>query len=185
MKQLKEKKKMKKAILTTLCILFAATTICTAQNNNDEKKSERQAKRQEMIKKRTERMKNELSLTNEQAAKVEALNNEYLPKMRKARHHKRPTKGNLTSNSCCNKQCTASKCCKEETKCCNTNVKCGKSDNSANTFKADASKHKNNMGAKRKEYIEKLNEILTPEQQEKYKSLRKEKREKERKRTIK
>ena len=41
------------------------------------------------------------------------------------------------------------------------------------------------MGAKRKEYIEKLNEILTPEQQEKYKSLRKEKREKERKRTIK
>ena len=54
---------MKKAILTTLCILFAATTICTAQNNNDEKKSERQAKRQEMIKKTTERMKNELKLS--------------------------------------------------------------------------------------------------------------------------
>ena len=46
-------------------------------------------------------------------------------------------------------------------------------------------KHMNEMRETRKAYNEKLNEILTPEQQEKLKSLRKERKEKNSKKNIK
>lgn len=170
---------MKKGIMLTLCILFAALTIVTAQNNNDKKCDAGKARCTEMAKKATERMKAELSLTDEQAAKLEELNKEYMPKMRMAHPHKRPAKGNHTNNDC--KQECAKQECKQECNCCKCSTKCDKKPNKQNKqkpSKADFEQRHNEIKAIRKAYNEKLNEILTPEQQEKYKTLRKERKEK-------
>lgn len=179
---------MKKGIMLTLCILFAALTIGTAQNNNDKKCDAGKARCTEMAKKATKRMKAELSLTDEQAAKLEELNKEYMPKMRMAHPHKRPAKGNHTNNECkkeCAKQDCKNECakqdCKKECSCCKCSTKCDKKPNKPNKqkpSKANFEQRHNEMKAMRKAYNEKLNEILTPEQQEKYKSLRKERKEK-------
>lgn len=152
-----------------LCAIFAATTICVAQNNNDDKNVAREAKRAEMVKKATERMKSQLSLTDEQAAKVEELNKEYLPKMRKAEPGKRRHKAAGPDSVCTNK-----KECKEVAKCCKKTEKCDKKPEKPTNEQFE--KRKKEMSETRKAYTTKLNEILTPEQQEKLKSLHKERK---------
>ena len=114
---------MKRRIIFMCCALMAAITICTAQNNTTDRKAALEAKRAEMVKKATERMKNELSLSDEQATKLEELNKEYLPKMRMGapamRRHKpmgpganRPKENfkRMNESKCCNNCCN---CCKE------------------------------------------------------------------------
>ena len=117
---------MKRRIIFMCCALMAAITICTAQNNTNDRKAAFEAKRAEMVKKATERMKKELSLSDEQTAKLETLNNEYLPKMRMgapamrrpnpmgpgANRHKENFKGR-NEGKCCNNCCN---CCKEAAK---------------------------------------------------------------------
>ena len=214
---------MKKRIIFMFCAIFAAITICTAQNNADEKKAAFEAKRAEMVKKATERMKNDLSLSDEQATKLEALNNEYLPKMRAGqpamRRHKpgRPN-GNLPKENF--KGMKGDKCCNCCCKCCQDGPKVNKekkgdkakkfdkAKNSDKKFKKPSKKqmkkHKEminkreemmkkreemmkkreemmkkreeEMRETRKAYNAKLNEILTPEQQEKLKSMRQERK---------
>ncbi len=214
---------MKKEIMFMLCAILAATTICTAQVKREEKAFCKE-KCAEMTKRATERMKNDLSLTDEQTAKVEALNKEYLPQIRNCRkpmhHGKRgnhPMKKECDKANGCDKakDCPNNKECKKndcpKTKDCPKAKECGeaqKCDKANNCPKAKecpkakkcdkatdcpkAKQHKKGcrntgelpMGKSReevqkirKEYKEKLNAILTPEQQGKYKALRKEKRE--------
>ncbi|MBQ5662980.1 MAG: DUF4890 domain-containing protein [Bacteroidaceae bacterium] len=166
---------MKKRIIFMLCAMFAVLTICTAQDNTGDKKAEREAKRAEMIKKATERMKNELSLSEGQATKLEEVNKEFLPKMRMGQHAARRHKVE------CPKANTDCKNCKN----CNNCPKAKKIDkakkgdkgkNFKKPTKEQMEKRKAEMRKTRKAYNEKLNEILTPEQQEKLKSLRKEKK---------
>jgi Spy/CpxP family protein refolding chaperone len=214
---------MKKRIIFMFCAIFAAITICTAQNNADEKKAAFEAKRAEMVKKATERMKNDLSLSDEQAAKLEALNNEYLPKMRAGqpamRRHKpgRPNSNHPKENF---KGMKGDKCCNCSCQCCQESAKCDKAPKGDKAKKFDKAKkgdkkfkkpskkqmkkHKEMMKKReemikkreemmkkreemmkkrgeemretRKAYNAKLNEILTPEQQEKLKSMRQERR---------
>lgn len=166
---------MKRKIIFILCAIFAATTIVVAQNNNDDKKAAREAKRAEMVKKATERMKNQLSLTDEQAAKVEELNKEYLPKMRKAEPGMRRQKAACPDSVCPNKkECKkAAKCCKMKEKCDNAPKNNKKREKPS---KEQIEKRKKEMSETRKAYTTKLNEILTPQQQEKLKSLHKERK---------
>ena len=172
-----------------LCAIFAATTICTAQDNLDDKKAARETKRTEMAKKATERMKNKLSLTDEQAAKLEELNKEFLPKMRMGQPAKRHPKGVRPDNFRPKKDCpnakneckNCEKCCKKDAKCCKAKddkkaKKFDKGKNFKKPTKEQMEKRKAEMRKTRKAYNEKLNEILTPEQQEKLKSLRKERK---------
>ena len=171
------------------CAMFAAISICTAQNNTNDKKAAFEAKRAEMAKKATERMKNDLSLSDEQVAKLEELNKEFMPKMRKGhpgmRRHKgaRPD-GVRPKNECPNAKDECKKC----EKCCKKNAKCDKVKDGKKAKKFDKAKkfekptkeqmekQMKEMQEIRKAYNEKLNEILTPEQQEKLKSLRKERK---------
>ena len=175
-----------------LCALFAAVTVCTAQNNTEEKKAAREAQRAEMAKKATERMKNELSLSDEQAAKLEELNKEYLPKMRMGQPAMRRHKGarpDSPKKECPNakKECkNCENCCKEAAKCDKKAKKFDKAKKPQNAKKPEKKfekptkeqmeKHMKKMQETRKAYNEKLNEILTPEQQEKLKSIRKERK---------
>lgn len=178
-----------------LCAIFAAATVCTAQNNPEEKKAAREAKRVEMAKKATERMKNELSLSDEQAAKLEELNKEYMPKMRMGQPGMRRHKGERPDSpkkECPNVECKkADKCCKEAAKCnkAKGDKKVKKSDKAKKIdknkkpekkfdkpTKEQLEKQRKEMQETRKAYNEKLNEILTPEQQEKLKSMRKERK---------
>lgn len=157
---------MKKKIIFLFCAFLSTVTFCIAQDNVATK-AERRA---EMIKKATERMKNELSLTEEQAQKIEALNTEYLPKMRQGRPHFRNAKGmrpdSVSKDKKCPKKCS---CSNDNTEKCDT-AKIGKC---KEVTKEEMDKKREEMRSIRKEYNDKLNEILTPEQQEKYKSLRK------------
>lgn len=207
---------MKKRIIFMFCAIFAAITICTAQNNADEKKAAFEAKRAEMVKKATERMKNDLSLSDEQATKLEALNNEYLPKMRAGqpamRRHKpgRPNGNHSKENF---KGMKGDKYCNCSCQCCQESAKCDKAPKGDKAKKFDKvkkgdkkfkklskkqmKKHKEMMKKReemmkkreemmkkreeemretRKAYNAKLNEILTPEQQEKLKSMRQERK---------
>lgn len=202
------------------CALMAAITICTAQNNTNDRKAAFEAKRAEMVKKATERMKKELSLSDEQTAKLETLNNEYLPKMRMgapamrrpnpmgpgANRHKENFKGR-NEGKCCNNCCN---CCKEVAKFKKGEKpkKFDKAKNGDKKFKKPTKKQlkkrkelmkkREELMAKREElmakrgemmkkreaemrdtrkaYNAKLNEILTPEQQEKLKSMRQERK---------
>lgn len=184
---------MKRKIIFMLCAIFAATTICTAQDNLDDKKAAREAKRTEMTKKATERMKNELSLTDEQTAKLEELNKEFLPKMRMGQPEKRHPKGVRPDNFCPKKEWPNAKDeCKKCEKCCKKDAKCNKAKGDKKAKKLDKAKkpekkfekptkeqmekRMKEMQETRKAYNEKLNEILTPEQQEKLKSMRKERK---------
>ena len=188
---------MKRKIIFILCAIFAATTICTAQDNAADKKAAREAKRTEMAKKATERMKNELSLTDEQAAKLEELNKEYMPKMRMGQLGKRHPKGVHPEGIRPKKECPNAKNeCKDCEKCCKKDAKCDKAKDGkkAKNFdkekkfnkdkkfekptKEQMEKQMNEMRETRKAYNEKLNNILTPEQQEKLKSMRKERMDK-------
>lgn len=153
---------MRKKIMFILCILFVNLTICNAQENIYKEKNNQNTRRSEMIKKTTERMKNELSLTEEQAAKIELLNQEYLPKIRKKRHHMHHKKGNQTNCTYSEKKC-------DKTTCINNN-ECDKKEICNKDFNKQ---HQAEIDKIRKTYYSKLNEILTPEQQEKYKSLKK------------
>ncbi len=193
------------------CAMFAAITIGTAQNNANDKKAAFEAKRAEMVKKATERMKNNLSLSDEQTAKLEALNNEYLPKMRTGqpamRRHKpgRPNSNHPKENF---KGMKGDKCCNCSCQCHKESAKCDKAPKGDNKFKKPSKKqmkkHKEMMKKReemikkreemmkkreemmkkrgeemretRKAYNAKLNEILTPEQQEKLKSMRQERK---------
>ena len=186
-----------------LCAILAATTLCTAQVKIQEK-AFCEKKCAEMTKRATERMKNDLSLTDEQAAKVEALNKEYMPQMRNCRrpmHHGK--RGNHPKNNECKKSdcpnvknCPKAKDCKKSdcsnVKNCPKAKECKKSDcpnvkncpkaktqknGCPNTGKQPMGKNKEEVQKIRKEYKEKLNAILTPEQQEKYQTLRKERKE--------
>ncbi len=166
---------MKKRIIFVCCALFAAITIVTAQDNTCDKKAACETKQAEMVKKVTERMKNQLSLSDEQTAKVEELNKEYLPKMRKGHPGMRHNKGNCPDSICPQKECPKDKAeCKKAEKCCKETKKCDKAPKGNKPTKEQIEKRKAEMSETRKAYIAKLNEILTPEQQEKYKSLRKE-----------
>ncbi|MBE6303411.1 MAG: DUF4890 domain-containing protein [Bacteroidales bacterium] len=193
---------MKRKIIFILCAIFAATTICTAQNNTIDKNAEREAKHAEMEKKATERMKKELSLSDEQTAKLEELNKEYLPKMRMGKPGMRRNKGVRPDSICPKKDCPKAKAeCKKTEKCCKEAAKCEKAKECKKAKKFDKAKkndkkfekptkeqmekRRNEMRETRKAYNEKLNEILTPEQQEKLKSLRKERKEKNSKKNIK
>ena len=184
---------MKKEFMFMLCAIVAATTLCTAQVKRQEKAFCKE-KCAEMTKKATERMKTDLSLTDEQAAKVEALNNEYLPQMRNCRkpmHHGK--KGDYPKG----KECEKRKDCPNAKKCdkaneCPKNKECKKNEcpkvkdcpnvkecreACRNSGDQPLGKSKEEVQKKRKEYKEKLNAILTPEQQEKYQALHKERRE--------
>ena len=211
---------MKRRIIFMCCALMAAITICTAQNNTNDRKAAFEAKRAEMVKKATERMKKELSLSDEQTAKLETLNNEYLPKMRMgapamrrpnpmgpgANRHKENFKGR-NEGKCCNNCCN---CCKEAAKFKKGEKpkKFDKAKNGDKKFKKPTKKQlkkrkelmkkREELMAKREElmakrgemmkkreaemrdtrkaYNAKLNEILTPEQQEKLKSMRQERK---------
>lgn len=211
---------MKRRIIFMCCALMAAITICTAQNNTNDRKAAFEAKRAEMVKKATERMKKELSLSDEQTAKLETLNNEYLPKMRMgapamrrpnpmgpgANRHKENFKGR-NEGKCCNNCCN---CCKEVAKFKKGEKpkKFDKAKNGDKKFKKPTKKQlkkrkelmkkREELMAKREElmakrgemmkkreaemrdtrkaYNAKLNEILTPEQQEKLKSMRQERK---------
>ena len=217
---------MKRRIIFMCCALMAAITICTAQNNTADRKAALEAKRAEMVKKATERMKNELSLSDEQATKLEELNKEYLPKMRMGapamRRHKpmgpganRPKENlkRMNEGKCCNNCCN---CCKEgpkfkkgeKPKKFDKTGKGNKGKNFNKKFKKPTKKQlkkrkelmkkREELMAKREElmakrgemmkkreaemrdtrkaYNAKLNEILTPEQQEKLKSMRQERK---------
>ena len=217
---------MKRRIIFMCCALMAVITICTAQNNTNDRKAAFEAKRAEMVKKATERMKKELSLSDEQTAKLETLNNEYLPKMRMgapamrrpnpmgpgANRPKENFKGR-NEGKCCNNCCN---CCKEAAKFKKGEKpkkfdKAGKGNKGKNfnkKFKKPTKKQlkkrkelmkkreelmakREELMAKRREmmkkreaemrdtrkaYNAKLNEILTPEQQEKLKSMRQERK---------
>jgi Spy/CpxP family protein refolding chaperone len=177
---------MKKEIMFMLCAILAATTLCTAQVKIQEK-AFCEKKCAEMTKRATERMKNDLSLTDEQAAKVEALNKEYMPQMRNCRrpmHHGK--RGNHPKNNECKKSdCPRAKDCPKAKECKKSdcpNVKnCPKAktqkNDCPNTGKQPMGKSKEEVQKIRKEYKEKLNAILTPEQQKKYQTLRKERKE--------
>ena len=184
---------MKRKIIFMLCAIFAATTICTAQDNLDDKKAALEAKRTEMAKKATERIKNKLSLTDEQAAKLEELNKEFIPKMRMGQPGKRHPKGVRPDNFRPKKDCPNAKNeCKNCEKCCKKDAKCDKVKGDKKAIKFDKAKkpekkfekptkeqmekRMKKMQETRKAYNEKLNEILTPEQQEKLKSMRKERK---------
>ena len=65
---------MKKRVIFMLCALFTAITISSAQDNGDDKKATRENRRIEMAKKAAECLKSQLSLSDEQTAKVEELN---------------------------------------------------------------------------------------------------------------
>ena len=217
---------MKRRIIFMCCALMAAITICTAQDNTNDRKAAFEAKRAEMAKKATERMKSELSLSDEQAAKLEELNKEYLPKMRMGapamRRHKpmgpganRPKENfkRMNESKCCNNCCN---CCKEGPKFKKGEKpkkfdKAGKGNKGKNFNKKfkkptkkqlkkrkELMKKREELMAKREElmakrgemmkkreaemrdtrkaYNAKLNEILTPEQQEKLKSMRQERK---------
>ena len=103
--------------------LMAAISICTAQDNTNDRKAAFEANRAEMAKKATERMKSELSLSDEQAAKLEELNKEYLPKMRMGapamRRHKPMDPDSKRPNA-------NAECYKKEKKCCNNCCNCCK-----------------------------------------------------------
>ena len=174
-----------------LCALFAVTTICTAQDNANEKKATREAKRAEAVKMATERMKKELSLSDEQAAKLEELNKEFMPKMRMGHPGMKHHKGSRPDGVRHKKECpNANDECKKCEKCCKEDAKCPKAKDGKKAKKFDKGKkfekptkeqmdkHMKEMQETRKAYNEKLNEILTPEQQEKLKSMRKERKEK-------
>lgn len=177
---------MKKRVIFICCALFAAITICTAQNNADDKKVAREAQCMEMVKKATERMKNQLSLNDEQTAKVEELNKEYLPKMRMGKPGMRHHKANCPDSICPKKDCPKTNADCKKTDCkkadCKKADKCpmAKKHDKAKEFKKPTKeqmeKHRNEMRETRKAYMIKLNDILTPEQQEKYKSLHKERK---------
>ena len=189
---------MKRRIIFMCCALMAAITICTAQDNTNDRKAAFEAKRAEMVKKATERMKNELSLSDEQATKLEELNKEYLPKMRMGapamRRHKPmgpEGKRHNANAECCKKE---KKCCEECGNCCKEAPKGEKSKKFDKAKKGEKAKKGNNgkkfekptkeqleqrrkeMRDTRKAYNTKLNEILTPEQQEKLKSMRQERK---------
>lgn len=190
---------MKRRMIFMCCALMAAITICTAQNNTTDRKAALEAKRAEMVKKATERMKNELSLSDEQAVKLEELNKEYLPKMRMGapamrRHKPMGPDGKRSTNAnaeCCKKE---KKCCEECGNCCKEAPKGEKSKKFDKAKKGEKAKKGNNgkkfekptkeqLEQRRKEmretrevYNTKLNEILTPEQQEKLKSMRQERK---------
>lgn len=164
---------MKKKIIFICCALFATITICTAQNNTCDKKVACETKCAEMVKKATERMKNELSLSDEQTAKVEKLNKEYLPKMRKGHPGMRRPKPNCPDSICPKKEYPKDDCKKAD---CPQIEKCKKAKKCEKPTKEQMEKCKAEMRETRKAYMDKLNEILTPEQQEKYKSLRKERK---------
>ena len=179
-----------------LCAILAATTLCTAQVKREEKAFCKE-KCTEMTRRVTERMKKELSLTDEQTAQVEALNKEYLPKMRNChtQMHK-ARKGCPGAKDCpkakeCKKQATdcpgakdcpkAKECKKQATDCpgakdCPKAKECKKACPNKGGEMCD--KRKEEIHKARKEYKEKLNAILTPEQQEKQKALQNERREK-------
>ena len=76
--------------------------------------------------------------------------------------------------------CDKAKCpkakakCKKSEKCCKETKKCDNAPKCNKPTQEHIEKQKAEMRETRKEYTEKLNKILTPEQQEKYKSLRKE-----------
>ena len=164
---------MRKNIMFILCILFVNLTTCYAQENTNKAKNDQNAKRSEMIRKTTERMKRELSLTEEQANKIELLNQEYLPKIKRMPKHIHHKKGNRTDSIYSQNRC-------EKTTCINNN-ECQKRDKKEirkkNLNKKEEIKQKKaEILEIRKTYYSKLNEILTPEQQEKYKSLKKKKK---------
>lgn len=163
---------MRKKIMLILCILFVNLTICHAQENTNKTKNDQNTKCSEMIRKTTERMKRELSLTEEQANKIELLNREYLPKIRKKHKHIHHKKGNRTDSIYSQNKCKKNKCINNnECQKCDKKEICRK-----NLNKEEIKQKKAEIQKMRKTYYSKLNEILTPEQQEKYKSLRKKKK---------
>ena len=166
---------MKKRVIFMLCALFTAITISSAQDNGDDKKATRENRRIEMAKKAAERLKSQLSLSDEQTAKVEELNKEYMPKMRKGTPDMRRHKKACPECGCDKAKCPKAKAkCKKSEKCCKETKKCDNAPKCNKPTQEQIEKQKAEMRETRKEYTEKLNKILTPEQQEKYKSLRKE-----------
>ena len=160
-----------------LCAILAATTLCTAQVKREEKAFCKE-KCTEMTRRVTERMKKELSLTDEQTAQVEALNKEYLPKMRNCHTQMHKARKGCPGAKDCPK---AKECKKQATDCpgakdCPKAKECKKACPNKGGEMCD--KRKEEKHKARKEYKEKLNAILTPEQQEKQKALQNERREK-------
>lgn len=120
------------------------------------------------------RMKTQLSLTDEQTEKIEALNKEYLPKMgqRRMRPDSMQCKGDSLKRPASCDSCNCRMDCKQV----------GKKDAKKPGKKGGGKMHHRKGGPdrpgtapndSRKAYLDELKKILTAEQYDKYKSMRK------------
>ncbi len=154
---------MRKRIVYLFAVLFAVCTAGVAQNSVDGQSG---ADYDAKAKKIAMRMKTQLSLTDEQTEKVEALNKEYLPKMRQGRKRQVGC-DSIGVGPKRNASCDSCPSCKMDCK------KEGKKEHKMPHRKGKPGKGRVAPDDSRKAYVSELKKILTAEQYDKYKSMRK------------
>ena len=162
---------MRKRFFYLFALLFA---ICSASIAQDSAKTNADVDYDAKAKKIAMRMKTQLSLTDEQTEKIEALNKEYLPKMgqRRMKPDSMQCKGDSLKRTASCDSCRCKMDCKQA----------GKKDAKKPGKKGGGKMHHRKGGPdrpgsapndSRKAYVDELKKILTAEQYDKYRSMRK------------